>query len=128
MDTNQDPPKPSDSSQPELHQTTEFTPEKEAPPDVDLDLPKLLQKMQKDIEEVKGNSTSEKNISTLDKVEKGIDKLTGFLETFSLPSRSEEKKEDPVIPESPEIEMPDMPQFEYIRRRGGRVVKRQVGK
>jgi hypothetical protein len=81
--------------------------------------------MAKDIEEVKLNTTSEKNIKTLDKVEKAIDTLSGLLEGFSF-VRGKEPEERPAAPETPMVTMPDAIKYEHIRKRGGRVVKRQV--
>lgn len=78
--------------------------------------------MIKDIEEVKANTTSDRNINTLDKVERALDKFSGLIESFSFTPHKEEE----VKPETPEIEMPQAMKFVYVRKRGGRVVKRQV--
>lgn len=84
--------------------------------------------MIKDIEAVKDNTSSEKNVSTLNKVENTLERLSGMLESFSLtPHKQEEgKKEENPEPESPDINLENMATFTYVRKRGGRVVKRQV--
>lgn len=70
------------------------------------------------------NTTSEKNVKTLEKIEGAIDKLSGLLESFSIVRG--EKKEDTPEPESPTITMPTAIKYVKIRKRGGRVVTRKV--
>lgn len=82
--------------------------------------------MVRDIEEVKGNTSSDKNVSTLNKVEGAIERLQGLLESFSLTPHQEQKKEENHVPESPDINLENMARFVHVRKRGGRIVRRKV--
>lgn len=86
--------------------------------------------MEKDIETLKGNTKSEANIEVLDKMEKSLDKVNNTISDFmahtwdTLTPRTEEHH-DPT-PVTPEVTVPSAIKYTYVRKPGGRIVKRQL--
>lgn len=96
---------------------------------------KLLHKMEVDIDTLKGNTTSQKNLDALDRMEKSLDRVSNVISDFMAGTWDklsggkdapvEEQRPDPT-PTTPDIEVPNAITYKYVRKLGGRVVKRQV--